>query len=105
MAKHILRKKQDLEFEPAFDKAMAHRIEAAFAGQAEGITRRAALAVLTRSKMQLTDELDPKDAEALLAVAESLTEYIKRLQGFVQCMQSAQARLLVVLSEYARKAA
>lgn len=105
MAKHILRKKQALEFEAAFDKATMERIEAVFTGQPEGVTRRIALGVLTRSKAQLAEKMNPRGAEALLAESESLAEYITRLQEFVKFMQSAQARLLLVLDQYASRAA
>lgn len=105
MATHILREKKALEFEAVFDKATMERIESAFTGQAEGVMRRAALAVLTRSKAELTKEMDPRRAEALMAVAENLTPYIKRLEGFLECMRSAQARLFTVLGEYTSKAA
>lgn len=105
MAKHILRKKEALEFEAVFDKATMERIETAFTGQPEGVARRAALAVLTRSKAQLTEGMGPQDAEAFLFVAELLGKYVTRLQAFTKVMQSARARLFIVLDQYASKVA
>jgi hypothetical protein len=63
-----------------------------------GITRRIALTVLSRSKMQLVEGFgkDDKSRELLSTTIEGVDGYINHLKGVVETMETAQARLLCV---------
>ena len=65
-------------------------------------TYRAAMEVLTRDSANLTDIANKDDgAEVLLTLAESLDSYLKWRENETDLLQSALARLLLVLQAVA----
>lgn len=66
-----------------------------------GVTRRAAVAVLARSKQQLVIGFGDGDkgADALLAAIERVREWRSRLVASIAVADTATARLLIVAAE------
>lgn len=74
-------------------------IDAAMTGDADGITRRVALASLTRAVPQLIESVtdDRVVAVEFARHADALKDYIDRLNEFTTMMQSARLRLRIAL--------
>jgi hypothetical protein len=73
--------------------------EAEQKAQEWGVTRRCALATLTKSSDELLKSLaDEKAAEAFLDVAEGIAAYLKWRDAETELLNAAQARILFVLN-------
>jgi hypothetical protein len=92
-----------LDFPAAFDKPTAERLEtiAQQSAKKNGIDRRIALALLTRSSAELRQSTaeNSEAAEALLSCAESLRGAIEWLEGQIKLLRTAEMRILAVLSD------
>jgi hypothetical protein len=90
----------DFDAQPAqITEDWLNEIEASFTGLGMRRSRRAALATLAMSGMELTKAVaDDRDAAAAFAVAQlSIKEYAARLREFADMMDSAQTRISVAL--------
>jgi hypothetical protein len=83
-----------------FSKNEMESLESKIRADADGVTRRVALAVLTQSGAKILDSI-AGDREAAVGFAEcsqNLTDYISRLRQLIEVMEAAQVRLLVGLA-------
>lgn len=87
-----------LEFGAAITDAQREAIEETAHGF--GISRRIALAVLSRSKAQLVGPAKENDAfgEASVHMLEAANEYVDHLKAMLDLAQTAQARMQIVCS-------
>jgi len=67
-----------------------------------GITRRLAMAALTRSSSDLED-LSAPAAEGMMEALESLSKYLKWREHETEMLEAAQARMIVVIQGYSDK--
>lgn len=65
--------------------------------QSWGPIRRLAYATLTRPAKELLRNLDVERSEALLSLAENITDYLRWRERETELLESARARILTVL--------
>jgi hypothetical protein len=87
-----------LQFDAAITDEQVPRLDAAAISFAP--VRRGVYAVMSRSSAQLREGMTEDSAEAFLKLAESISEYLDFRKAETEMLESAQARLLAVLSEY-----
>lgn len=92
-----------LDFDAALTIDQVGEMERAYRADRNGITRRVALAILTRSRGQLVAGLigDDGACEAFTNELESLHGYIEQLDAIRETMDTARARLIVALQSVA----
>lgn len=91
------------DFDAALTKDQVGEMERVYRSDQHGVTRRLALALLTRSKRQIVSSLTGNDdaCEASLNELENLHSYIEHLDAIRETMATARARLIVVLQSAA----
>jgi hypothetical protein len=91
-----------VDFPAAFDRPTFERMErnAQENTTQAAVYRRIALALLTQSSVELRAAVaEPETAEALLSTAEGLREAIEWHEAEIELLSSAEARILIALSD------
>ena len=89
-------------FGPEFDKSKMEELERVAQARirSDGVSRRIALAALTRSSQELLKGLtEPGSIEAVLEVVESLESTIADVKAEIEFMEVARTRLLWAFNE------
>lgn len=85
-------------FKPALTQKQVESIESKY-NETWGVNRRITLASLTRSSQQLLDYFSnptKEDEETLIAMMESVSEYIDHLKNGISLAEIALARMLLI---------
>ena len=90
-----------IEFDAALTKDDVFKGEEV--AESWGVTRRCALVTLTQGSAQQLENMDTEMAEALVEVVERVTEYLKWREHETELLETAQARILVVLQAFSDK--
>lgn len=92
-----------LDFDAALTKDQVGEMERGYKADHNGITRRIALALLTRSKGQLVESLrgDDSTIDTFVNELENLHGYIAQLDAIRETMDAARARITIALQAVA----
>jgi hypothetical protein len=87
---------------PAFlSKEEMGKIDAITREDRHGVTRRLALAVLARTGAEVLDDVAGCDRQSAVAISQtlsSLTDYLEKLHGLAEMMETAQMRMAIALA-------